>query len=109
MLVAVLSGFAAAIIAPWIYRLARGATGWLLAVVPFAILIYFASFLAALAAGEAFVVSYDWAPSLGFRLSFLVDGLSVLFALLISGIGALVLIYASSYLAGHPQIGRFYA
>lgn len=43
------------------------------------------------------------------RLSFLVDGLSILFALLISGIGALVLIYAGSYLAGHPHLGRFYA
>jgi multicomponent Na+:H+ antiporter subunit A len=108
MLVAVLSGFAASLAAPWVYRIGRGAAGWLLAVLPFGLMIYFASFLPAIAAGELFIFSHDWAPSLGFRLSFLVDGLSLLFALLISGIGALILIYAGSYLAGHPHLGRFY-
>jgi multicomponent Na+:H+ antiporter subunit A len=33
----------------------------------------------------------------------------VLFALLISGIGALVVIYAGSYLHGHTHLGRFYS
>ena len=32
-----------------------------------------------------------------------------LFATLITGIGALIVLYASSYLAGHPQASRFYA
>ena len=47
-------------------------------------------------------------PSLGIALSWQLDGLSLLFALLISGIGALVLIYAGAYLAGDAQLGRFY-
>ena len=109
MLVAVLSGFATSLLAPWLYRIARGATGWLIAGLPFGLMIYFGSFVAAIAAGEVFVFSYDWAPSLGIRLSFLVDGLSLLFVFLISGIGALIVIYAGSYLAGHPHLGRFYA
>jgi multicomponent Na+:H+ antiporter subunit A len=109
MLLAVLSGFAASLAAPWIYRIAHGATGWLLAVLPFGLMIYFGSFLAAIAAGEVFVFSYDWVPSLGIRLSFFIDGLSALFALLISGVGALVLIYSGGYLAGHPHEGRFYS
>ena len=108
MLVAVLSGFAASLAAPWLYRIGRGAAGWLLAVLPFGLMLYFASFLPAIAAGEVFIFSHNWVPSLGIRLSFLIDGLSLLFALLISGIGALVIIYASSYLAGHPHLGRFY-
>ena len=109
MLLAVLSGFAASLAAPWIYRIAHGATGWLLAVLPFGLMIYFGSFLTAIAAGEVFVFSYDWVPSLGIRLSFFIDGLSALFALLISGIGALILVYSGGYLAGHPHLGRFYA
>jgi multicomponent Na+:H+ antiporter subunit A len=109
MLLAVLSGVAASLAAPWIYRIGHGATGWLLAVLPFGLMIYFGSFLTAVAAGEVFVFSYDWVPSLGIRLSFLLDGLSVLFALLISGIGALILVYSGGYLAGHPHLGRFYA
>lgn len=49
-----------------------------------------------------------WIPSLDVNLSWQIDGLSLLFAMLISGIGTLVVIYASSYLAGDAQLGRFY-
>ncbi len=55
------------------------------------------------------VVDYAWAPSLGLSLSFNLDGLGLLFALLITAMGALVVLYASRYLEGHPQAGRFYA
>ena len=59
--------------------------------------------------GEAIGLCYPWVPSLGVTLSFYLDGLSLLFALLICGIGALVLIYSSGYLKGHRHLGRFYA
>src|SRR5688572_32029360 len=55
------------------------------------------------------VVELVWAPSLGLSLSFNLDGLGLLFALLITGIGTLVVLYASRYLEEHPQAGRFYA
>jgi multicomponent Na+:H+ antiporter subunit A len=48
-----------------------------------------------------------WIPSLQINLSFWLDGLSLMFALLITGIGALVMLYAARYLAGHPQYNRF--
>ena len=54
-------------------------------------------------------VEVPWAPSLGLSLSFHLDGLGLLFALLIAGIGTLVVLYASAYLANHPQAGRCYA
>ena len=54
-------------------------------------------------------VEIEWAPSLGLSLSFHLDGLGLLFALLITGIGTLVVLYASAYLANHPQADRFYA
>src|SRR5688572_22269433 len=59
------------------------------------------------AAGQ--LVGMAWAPSLGLSLSFNLDGLGLLFALLIAAIGALVVLYASSYLENHPQAARFYA
>ena len=43
MLVAVLSGFAASLAAPWVYRIGRGGAGWLLAALPFGLMIYFAN------------------------------------------------------------------
>ena len=62
----------------------------------------------ALAAGNAFRFALNWAPSLAIRLSFLFDGLSVFFVLIITGIGFFVTLYAVSYLHGHPQTGRFF-
>jgi multicomponent Na+:H+ antiporter subunit A len=109
MLFAVLSAFAASIVAPWVYWINGRAAGWLLAAVPFGLTMYFALFIAATASGNVFSLSYDWAPSLGIKFSFLLDGLSLLFTILISGVGALVVIYSAVYLAGNPYLGRFYA
>jgi multicomponent Na+:H+ antiporter subunit A len=108
MIIVVLSGFALALVAPWLHRAARGAAGWLLALLPAGLAVYFAALIGAIAGGDTLVITYPWAPGLGVSLSFYVDGLSLLFALLISGIGALVVIYAGSYLKGKPTLGRFY-
>jgi multicomponent Na+:H+ antiporter subunit A len=109
MTAAVLSGFLLALAAPGLYRHTGRAAGWLLALLPLVLTVYFASHLGAVASGESFHVRHNWVPSLGISLSFTLDGLSLLFALLISGVGALVLAYAGGYLAGHPQLGRLYA
>src|SRR5690606_5196858 len=42
-------------------------------------------------------------------LDFHLDGLSLLFSLLITGIGSLVFLYASAYLKGHRYLDRFFA
>ena len=59
--------------------------------------------------GGGRLVELPWAPSLGLSLSFNLDGLGLLFAMLITGIGALIVLYASRYLEGHAQASRFYA
>jgi len=106
MLTAVLSGFGGAIAAPWLHRFAPRHAGWLAALLPFALMIYFISLVPTVAGGEALRFSYAWVPGLGVNLSFRIDGLSLLFALLITGIGTLVLIYAGGYLANDPMLGR---
>ncbi len=108
MVAAVVSGFILACAAPWVHRRARDATGWLLALWPASIFAYFASFIGRIAAGEVVDVPYPWAPSLGVTFGFYLDGLSLMFALLVTGIGALVLVYAGGYLKRHAQLGRFY-
>ncbi|MGE3539666.1 MAG: putative monovalent cation/H+ antiporter subunit A [Candidatus Tectimicrobiota bacterium] len=93
----------------WRRRLTdSGATGWMVALLPLGLTLYFASYITAVAAGSTFAVGYAWVPVLGVNLSVYLDGLGLLFALLITSIGTLVLIYAGSYLAGHPHLGRFY-
>lgn len=105
---AILSVFALALVAPWIHRITGTAAGTILSLLPFSLTIYFGGFISRVAAGETFSISHSWVPSLNTQFSFYLDGLSLLFALLICFIGGLVLIYAGSYLHGHPQLGRFY-
>jgi multicomponent Na+:H+ antiporter subunit A len=105
---AVISGFILGAAAPYIYRALRGTTGWVLAMLPLGLFVYFTSWLTVVSNGGV-SLGWSWVPSLGLRFSFLVDGLSLLFALLISGIEALILIYAGGYLAGDDRLGRLYA
>jgi multicomponent Na+:H+ antiporter subunit A len=100
--------FMLALVAPLIYRIAGRVTGWLLSLAPLYLCLSFLGLSGSIAAGEVFAVSYSWVPALGLRLAFYLDGWSLLFALLITLIGALVLIYAGYYLQGHPLLGRFY-
>jgi multicomponent K+:H+ antiporter subunit A len=60
-------------------------------------------------AGEQVIMSWRWLPDLGLNLSFRLDGLGLLFGLLILGIGLLVILYARYYLSAQDRIGRFYA
>jgi len=50
-----------------------------------------------------------WIPTLGISLAWNADGLSVLFAMLITGIGTLIFLYASAYMKGDPMLHRFLA
>jgi multicomponent Na+:H+ antiporter subunit A len=70
---------------------------------------YFGQFLPAIVSGETLHRRFEWVPALGVNFTFTLDGLSLMFSLLISGIGALVAVYAGGYLAGHRHLVRFYA
>ncbi len=74
---------------------------------PTALFAWFCTLLPAVSAGTPLYWKLDWLPQHGITFGFLVDGLSLLFALLITGIGALIFLYASEYMRGYPQFGRF--
>lgn len=87
-------------------RFMGGPAGWISILFPAALFIYFAGLLPQIA--EAPVMrGIDWVPSLGIRLSVILDGLSMTFALLITGIGTAVTLYSSRYLGDHPHYPRF--
>ena len=52
--------------------------------------------------------SMAWLPSLGLNLALRLDGLALLFCILILGIGLLVVVYAHYYLPAKDDGGRFY-
>ena len=59
--------------------------------------------------GEAIRQTIEWIPSMGLDFSFRLDGLSLLFLLLILGIGLLIILYARYYLSDKDSMGQFYA
>ncbi|MFN3662426.1 hydrogen gas-evolving membrane-bound hydrogenase subunit E [Yoonia sp.] len=63
--------------------------------------------LPVVAGGGSLRYVWAWVPSLGVNVSFVIDGLGLLFGLLITGIGTLVMLYSAKYLAGNPQHARF--
>ena len=106
-ILAMLAPFAAAAVAPLLVRAMGANAAWLLAVVPAGIFLHFGSFAASIARGEVITDGVPWFPALGVDFSWLIDGLSFTFALLVSGIGTLIVLYAGGYLKGHPDQGRF--
>jgi multicomponent Na+:H+ antiporter subunit A len=107
MLIPVLLLLAASASAPLVHRALGRRASVVLAVVPGLLFAHFVRFVVPVAEGQAFEQSWEWVAGLGVRLAFRLDGLSLLFALLVTGIGALVVVYSGGYLKGDPRLPRF--
>ena len=59
-------------------------------------------------AGEVVMARVDWMPSLGLNFTLMLDGLGFFFALLILGIGLLIIAYARQYLSRDDNMGEFF-
>ena len=101
----VLSPFILLPLAGWLG--ARPGSARLLAVVPALLTAYFGFAYQRVNSAGAFTVDAPWAPALGLSLSFNFDGLGLFFATLITAIGTLIVLYASKYLEGHADTGKF--
>lgn len=76
---------------------------------PLILTIYFLTRIPALLHEPSIQTTLPWSDILGVALSFSLDGLSILFALVISFIGTLIMIYAGDYLEKDPAAGRFFS
>jgi multicomponent Na+:H+ antiporter subunit A len=111
--------FIAAALAPFAHRLFGHHAAWLLALAPLYIVLHFLGYmvptqsadgvLPSIAGGGVYLSSLPWVPALGVDADFYVDGLAHTFALLISGIGFFIVLYAGGYLKGHKHLGRFFS
>nr|MBS0036797.1 DUF4040 domain-containing protein [Saprospiraceae bacterium] len=81
---------------------------YLISLLPAGLFLYFLSLQSELVSSGEILLNYSWIESLGIDLSFRLDGMAQIFALLICGIGFLVYIYAAEYLKNHRHIDRFY-
>ncbi|WP_299401123.1 monovalent cation/H+ antiporter subunit A [uncultured Roseobacter sp.] len=64
--------------------------------------------LPAVIAGDLVTARVDWIPALGLNFTLMLDGLGFFFALLILGIGLLIIAYARSYLSRDDNMGEFF-
>lgn len=109
--VAIILPILVAAMIPVLYKLRQPYhTGWLILPVPVVLFVYFLLQIPAIQSGETFLSTILWIPSLGVQFTVLLDGLALLFALLISGIGSLVVLYSIFYLDKTKEALRpFYA
>ena len=59
-------------------------------------------------AGNVVMARVDWMPSLGLNFTLMLDGLGFFFAMLILGIGLLIIAYARHYLSRDDNMGEFF-
>ncbi|MFC6333588.1 Na+/H+ antiporter subunit A [Paenibacillus septentrionalis] len=108
---AILLPFVFVVIIPLLYKYTRAIhTGWIALLVPVTLFVYFIQFFSINKPIEPITVSVPWIPSIGINFSLYLDSLSLLFALLITGIGSLVVLYSIFYLSkDRERLNLFYA
>lgn len=107
---AILAPFLMAILVP-LFRKSAAAihTGWFVLILPIFLFGTFLRYLPVTKENGSVTQTASWIPSLGINFTAHVDGLSLLFALLITGIGALVVFYSIYYLSKKKEnLGHFY-
>ena len=90
-------------------RLTLTQASWVLALAPLAAFLWLIPLTIQVDAGTSLTWQIEWVPSLGLSFGFYFDSLSALFALLVTGIGTLVIIYTGYYLKGDQSAWRFLA
>ena len=107
----ILLPFLATILIPFLYKKlgSRIHTGWFVVFVPLIIFVSLLMYIPDIANGDTISTSMQWIPSLGINLDLYVDGLALMFGLIISGIGILVVIYSIFYMSKEREaLHNFY-
>ncbi|MFS0657780.1 Na+/H+ antiporter subunit A [Niallia alba] len=107
---AVLAPFIYTLLIPITYKLLKRVhTGWFVLPLPILLFVYFSSNIGTTSSLQAKIASIPWIPSLGIDFAVKLDGLGMLFALLIAGIGSLVILYSIYYLdKDKEKLNQFY-
>lgn len=100
----------AALFVPFFFKfLKKVHTGWFVLIVPIFLFIYYLQFIEMTMNGETATSEISWIPSLHIAFVSYIDGLSLLFTLLITGIGTLVVLYSIFYLnKDREALNNFY-
>ncbi|MDP5272750.1 Na+/H+ antiporter subunit A [Chengkuizengella axinellae] len=84
-------------------------TGWFILTLPIGLFSLLMSYLPTISDGQIIKHDIGWIPSLDIHFSVYLDGLGLLFSLLITGIGSLVVLYSVYYLSKESEkLNTFY-
>ncbi len=110
-MLASLGAFAAvALLTPLLTRVLGRRVFAVIAIVPTVVFVVRLTWIPGVLAGDAVVETVPWIPALDISLSFRVDALALLLALIVTGVGAVVLLYCVHYFDDdEPALGRFAA
>lgn len=108
MIYVILTGLIAALLSVPLHKYFPKGVGTILSIVPIGIFVWAISRLGNVIDIGYVTESYEWVKSINLDLSFRLDGLSIFFVLLISGVGFFIFNYANSYLQNDPNKGRFF-
>ncbi len=108
LLLIILLPLVGAMLAPLCERFGRNTCALVAGLGPLLALLLVASYIPRLINHELFFFHQAWLPQLGLDFSLRLDGLGMIFALLILVIGLLVILYARYYLAEEDSLGRLY-
>lgn len=101
--------FIFAVLIPIIYKKVKPARiGWIALLVPTVLFIVLLRFIPQIASGKTIIHTWNWIPTYNISFITYLDGLSMLFALLITGMGALVILYSIFYLSSKEALHKFY-
>ena len=109
LFLAILTPFFGAALVAGLARHGRTVSAWTAAGVTAAALLQLVPLIAASFGGVTTLERLPWISSAGLDLVFRMDGLGVLFVLLILVIGLLVILYAHYYLSARDSLSRLYA
>ena len=109
LLLVVLTPFLGAPLVAWLSRYSRTSSAWSAGLITLSAAALLAGIVAPVLAGETLVQRIAWLPQVGLDPAFRLDGLGLLFAGLILGIGLLVILYARYYLSERDSLGRLNA
>ena len=84
-------------------------TGWFVVWIPLLIFGILLSTVPTISSGGIIGLSLPWIPAYDINITLFLDGLSLIFGLLISGVGFLVILYSIYYLSKHKEaLHNFY-
>lgn len=107
--IAIIIPFLTAAIIPLLdKKISKVHIGWFVLIIPMALFLFLSGFIPSIANGETFSYTIQWIPSYDINFTTYLDGLGLIFSLLITGIGALVTIYSIFYLDSDEDLKHFY-